>query len=250
MGRRGHDSGSSLTVEGLLVGVYRRACVCHVLRLLEPALEHGWRSAWWALDGVHPLLDEITVGEGPGEKLPLVNETLSRSGFAARWTVVSDDDVHFRRGDVVRFVQLCERASFDIAQPARARGSNRSHDITTAIRLVRARRTTFVESGPLFAVGPRWRDRVLPLPNERGMGWGVELDWFDIVDAGCRLGIVDATVIEHLGNVGVDYDTGEIHSRLRAELAARGAEDWAPFQRTLAAWRSWQPRPPWRRGDS
>lgn len=233
-------------VEALLVGVYRADNAAHVSKLIHPALEHGWRTAWWALDRVAPDLRDVTVGKGDGEKLPLLNALLQRVGMSARWTVVSDDDVRFRRGDVVRFVAVCERAALDLAQPARARGTQRSHDITTAIRLVRARRTTFVESGPLFAVGPRWRDRVLPFPTERGMGWGLELDWFDFAERGCALGVVDACVVEHVGRVGEDYDTTEIHQRLRAELAERGAEDWSPFQHTLAAWRPWQRHPPWR----
>jgi hypothetical protein len=115
---------------------------------------------------------------------------------------------------------------------------------------VRARNTTFVESGPLVAVGPRWRDRVLPLPNELGMGWGVEFDWFDLMASGCRLGIVDSTVVEHLGTVADEYDTTELHRRLRAELAARGAEDFRPFERTLDAWRPWQRHPGWVRRAS
>jgi hypothetical protein len=236
--------------EATIVGVYRRRNVSHVLRLLEPALERGWSTAWWALTGADPLLEEYTVGEGPGEKFPLINETLRRSGHIASWTVLSDDDIAFRRGNVVRFVGMCERAGLDIAQPARARGTARSHEITTALRYVRARNTTFVESGPLVAVGPRWRDSVLPLPNELGMGWGVEFNWFDLMDSGCRLGIVDSTVVEHLGTVADEYDTTELHRRLRAELAARGAEDFRPFERTLDAWRPWQRHPGWVRRAS
>jgi hypothetical protein len=235
-------------VEALLVGVYRADNAAHVSRLIRPALQHGWPTAWWALDRITPDLRDVTVGEGKGEKLPLLNAVLQRAGISARWTVVSDDDVRFRRSDVVGLVGFCQRAALDLAQPARARGTQRSHDITTAIPLVRARRTTFVESGPLFVVGPGWRDRLLPFPVERGMGWGLELDWFDFAERGCALGVVDACLIEHMGSVGEDYDTTEIRGRLEAELAERGAESWAPFQRTVAAWRPWQRRPPWRRG--
>jgi hypothetical protein len=175
-----------------------------------------------------------------------VNEVLRRVGWSpAEWTVVSDDDLRFRTGDVVRLVELAERAELDLAQPARARGTDERHPITVAIRFVRARLTTFVESGPMFAVGPRWRERILPLPEERGMGWGVELDWFDLVAEGCRLGVVDGVVAEHLGVTGAQYDTEAAGRRLRAELAERGSQGWAPFQRTLAAWRPWQRRPPW-----
>ena len=229
----------------MLVGVYRAENAAHVGRLIHPALSHGWSTAWWALDRVAPDLVDVTVGEGRGEKLPLLNQILERIAVTARWTVVSDDDLRFRRGDVVRFVDMCDRAGLDLAQPARARRTQQSHDITAAIRFVRARRTTFVESGPLFAVGPRWRERLLPFPSQRGMGWGVELDWFDLARQGCALGVVDQCTVEHLGTVGDAYDTAEMHRRVTAELADRGAASWTPFQRTLAAWRPWQRRPPW-----
>jgi hypothetical protein len=235
-------------VVATIVGVYRRRNADRVAALVEPALAQGWRVAWWALEGADPLLAEVTVGEGPGLKLPLLNETLRRLAAPTDWTVVSDDDLGFRRGDVVRFARLCERAGFDLAQPARARGTELSHGITVAPRLSRARRTTFVESGPLFAVGPRFRDRILPLPEQRGMGWGVEIDWHDLAAEGCRLGIVDSVTIEHRGRAGAAYDAAELKRRLRAELEARGQPEWGDMRRTLAVWELWQRRPPWLRG--
>ena len=233
-----------------IVGVYRRQNAAHVLRLLEPALAAGWKTAWWALDGTDARLDEVTVGEGPGLKLPLLNRVLARLGAPTRWTVLSDDDLHFVRGDVVRLVRLGERAQLDVVQPARAGGTHRSHAITTAIHLSRARVTSFVESGPLVAIGPRFRERILPLPEQRGMGWGVELDWFDLVAEGCRLGIVDSLTIEHLGDAGQHYDTTEMRKALQEELAARGHPGLEGVRSTLSVWRPWQRTPPWLRGSS
>lgn len=230
-----------------IVGVYRRRNAEPVRRLLAPALEHGWRAGWWALDETDPSLRDVTLGEGPGLKLALLNETLRRIGSPTEWLVLSDDDLRFCKGDVVRFVRLCVRAEFDLAQPARARGTQLSHGITVAPRLSRARRTTFVESGPLFAVGPRFRHRILPLPEHRGMGWGVEIDWHDLLADGCRLGVVDSVQIEHLGELGSDYEAGQVKSLLFDELAARGRPDWAGMRQTLATWELWQLRPPWAR---
>jgi hypothetical protein len=230
-----------------IVGVYRRRNATLVRRLVEPALDAGWRAAWWALDGPHPELDNLTVGDGQGLKLPLLNETLRRSGASASWTVVSDDDLTFRRGNVVDLVRLCLRASLDLAQPARARGTQPSHGITIAPRFSRARLTTFVESGPLFVVGPRFRRRILPLPDQRGMGWGVEIDWYELVAEGCRLGIVDSVLIEHVGELGLDYDTTREKHRMFQELAAKGHPEWADMRETLATWRPWQRMPPWSR---
>lgn len=80
------------------------------------------------------LLRHVTVGEGPGLKLPLLNETLRRVGGTAQWTILSDDDLRFRTGDVTSFLDLCERAHLDLAQPARAHGTQASHQITAAVR--------------------------------------------------------------------------------------------------------------------
>jgi hypothetical protein len=227
------------------VGVYRRENLDHVLRLIEPALAEGWPTAWWALDGRHPQLADYTVGEGPGLKLPLLNRTLERLGATPTWTIVADDDLRFRAGNVVQFVHICEAAQFDLAQPARARGTHFSHAITVGIRRSRARATSFVESGPLFVVRSRCRERVLPLPEHRGMGWGTEIDWFDLFEAGCRLGIVDATPMEHVVKPMKAYDYSEMNRRMKEELAARGRPYWAGMQETVAVWRPWQRRAPW-----
>ncbi len=228
-----------------IVGIYRHDNAEHVSRLLEPALAAGWPTGWWALDRTHPQLAEITVGEGPGLKLPLLNETLGLLGSTGGWTVLSDDDLRFRRGDVVRFVELAERAGLDLAQPGRVPGTGRSHEITVAAPRSRVRTTTFVESGPLVGVGPRCHDRILPLPEARGMGWGVEIDWHDLLGEGCRLGIVDATPVEHLGAWAADYDIGEMRRELLAELEQRGHPMWNGMRETLEVWRPWRRRAPW-----
>jgi hypothetical protein len=213
--------------------------------LIEPALAEGWSTAWWALDRTHLQLTEYTVGEGPGLKLPLLNRTLERLGTTSGWTVVSDDDLRFRRGDVVQFVEICEAAGLDLGQPARARGTQFSHGITRRARMSRARATSFVESGPLFVVGNHWRDRVIPLPEHRGMGWGIEIDWFDLFEDGCRLGIVDETPMEHVGDAMKAYDYTDMNRRMKEELAARGRPYWAGMRETVAVWRLWQKHPPW-----
>jgi hypothetical protein len=229
----------------LVVGVYRGRNAPHVQRLLAPALAAGWSTAWWALDGVAPELEQHTVGTGPGERLVLLDEALERHGRQDGAVVLADDDIRFERGDLLTLVDLAARAGLGLAQPAHAPGSAVSHGITRVRPRSRVRLTTFVEGGPLVVIAPEWTSRVLPLPRSRGMGWGIELDWMDLSSDGLRLGIVDATPVVHLGNVGGTYDDTEIRARMREELAARGVDDWAPLQRTLATWRPWQRRPPW-----
>lgn len=229
-----------------LVGVYRSRNANRVRRLVQPALDRGWAVAWWALDEVAEGLEPVTVGSGGGPRLVLLNEVLARAGVGDGWVVVSDDDVSFERGDVVRFASLAARAGLDLAQAARADPAV-DHGITSFRRLSRARRTSFVEIGPVLAVGPRWRERILPFPAERGMGWGLELEWLDLFREGCELGIVDAVRVRHEGSRGEEYDdAGEI-DRVHAELEALGYRSWSDVQVTLGTWRPWQRSPAWGR---
>lgn len=232
-----------------LIGVYRRQNAAYVATLVEVAVEHRWRTAWWALDGAEPSLAHVTVGEGPGMRLALLNE-LTAYVPDEGYIVVSDDDVAFTQGSLPALVVLCDRARLDLAQPARSDGNlrfefNVAHAITRPRRLSRVRLTTFVETGPLIVVGPRWRTRVLPFPESRGMGWGVELDWYELWKGGCRLGIVDAIRVAHHGEPGGEYDAGKEALRIHEELARRRYEGWKDVQRTVSVWRPWTRMPPW-----
>jgi hypothetical protein len=233
-----------VTSDVSLVGVYRARHAHFVQRLCEPALERGWQIAWWALDDVVDELAAHTVGDGPGAKFPLLNHLLSHLDTKTPWLVVSDDDLTFERRDVVALQRLCARAGFDLAQPARV-DETVSHPITSACARSVARRTSFVEIGPLFVVGPGWRDRIVPFPKEHEMGWGLELDWFELEREGCTLGIVDAVPIRHETPHVRGYDAGPEFERLHREFARRGLT-WDDVQLTYETWRPWRFRPPWR----
>jgi len=231
-----------------LVGIYRARNADRVRRIVQPALDEGWIVAWWALDEVVDDLADVTAGCGPGSKLPLVNEILRASG-RSEWLVVSDDDIVFERGHVVELVSLCARAALDLAQPARS-DAMVDHSITAARRLSVARRTSFVEIGPIFAVGPGWRERIVPFPEERGMGWGLELEWHELHREGCALGIVDAVRVRHAGDLGEDYDYRAEAHRVHAELEERGFGGWQDLQLTIGTWRPWQRSPAWARAGA
>ena len=233
-----------------LIGVYRRRNARYVRALTEVARAAGWAVAWWALDDVDDALAAYTVGAGPGQRLELLNEVLSRTGLSDGWLVVSDDDVVFTRGDLVALLATCEEAGLHLAQPARSDDNthhefNVAHPITRARQMSRVRATTFVEIGPLFVVAPHWRERIVPFPTARGMGWGLELDWFDLQREGCRLGIVDCIRVEHTGEPGSDYDFASEADRMHQELAGRGFAGWRDVQKDLAIWRPWQRVAPW-----
>jgi hypothetical protein len=231
----------------VLLCVYRARNARVVRRLVRQA---GGSARLWALDAVAPSLAAWTVGSGPGGKFALVSGLYAAAPVAPEsYVVVADDDVWLP--SLRAFLAVVRRASFDLAQPAHTRHlSHPSHAITLRAPRSVARLTSFVEIGPLFAVSPAWRSSVLPFPEDAGMGWGLEADWYALHRRGARLGIVDAVPMRHLAPVGTAYPQGAERERMARRLSAAGLAGLAEAQRTLATWRPWQRTPPWRRGPA
>lgn len=237
--------------DSALLCVYRQKNSRLVVELVNQASELDMAVALWALDSPSASLAARTVGSGPGPRLNLLNR-LSHSlpASAGGHLVVCDDDILFERGGLRELLFLTTVCNFGLAQPAHAPRSYVNHAITRARPLTLARVTTYVESGPVVVISPEWRGRVLPFPEELGMGWGVDLLWSDLQKIGCRLGIVDGVSLRHLAPPARGYDVGPEAERLRVMMKTRGIESLHAFQRTLGAWRTWQTEPPWtaRRG--
>ena len=229
-----------------LLCVYRTRHVWAVERLVVEARGLGATVALWALEAVAPALAAVTVGCGSGPRVTLLNRLLETMAPAHRGPLVlADDDVTFVRGGLGILLAMAERCGFAIAQPAHAPGSHANHDLTRSRPLTLARRTAFVEIGPLVVIATDWRDRVVPFPPDFGMGWGLDLLWHDLMKEGARLGIVDAVTIHHLEPPGRDYDDGPERARVGAMMEARGLRSLRDIQHDLGAWRVWARRPPW-----
>jgi hypothetical protein len=230
----------------LVLGVYRAVNATFVRELAREGIERGWTVRLWALDRADPELAAHTVGVSAGAKFPLLNE-LVRGEDLDRfdWIVVTDDDLLVRGGGIAEVLGVAEAAGLDLVQPAHVELSHRDNQIAVRRPLSLARRTTYVEIGPLFAVRRPWISQVLPFPAEHAMGWGLELDWLDLERAGARLGIVDAVPLRHMKPVGKEYAKGDELDRLRALLSDRGLASLEEVQRTVATWRPWQTRSPW-----
>lgn len=240
------------TRSGLLLCVYRAGNAGNVIRLADEVVPQGWTVRCWALDEVAPALAAHTVGVGSGAKFPLLNALVGGLGTPDGldrfdWVVVADDDFVFAPGSIDELLAIAEAAGLEFVQPAHVERSHREHGITVRRPLSVARRTTWVEIGPVFAVHRRWAGRVLPFPPEHTMGWGLELEWTALERGGARLGIVDAVPIRHLGPVGRGYAKREQRDRLDSLLAARGLDSVRDVQHTLGSWRPWQGVPPWSR---
>ena len=230
----------------LVLAVYRFDNAGTVGSLVDEAVDHGWDVRLWALDRIAPAFAAQTVGERRGAKFPLLNGLLEGQdldGFD--WVVVADDDFAFRNGAIADVLAVAEAAGLDLVQPAHIELSYRDNEIAVRRPLAIARRTTFVEIGPMFAVRRPWAAEILPFPKDHTMGWGLELEWFDLERRGARLGIVDVVPIRHLHPVGKGYAKDEQRERLRTLLEARGLSSFREIQRAVGTWRPWQSGPPW-----
>jgi hypothetical protein len=244
--RRVDLDGGEPTRSVLVLCVYRAANAGIVETLLRDAARRHWDVRLWALDEVEPRLAGATVGSGPGAKFPLLNG-LVRDVDLDRydWVVVTDDDIAFRAGSVDELLMLAEAAGLDLVQPAHTETSFRDNEIVVRRPLSVARRTTYVEIGPLLAVHAPLIERVLPFGAEYAMGWGLELEWFDLARAGAAIGVVDAVAVRHLHPVGKRYVKDVERRRLREAVTARGLASFADAQRTVGTWRPWRSVPPW-----
>jgi hypothetical protein len=225
--------------------VYRRRNARHVARLLR-SVPTDWRVGLWALDAIAHRLARHTMGTGPGAKFDLINQLYAKATPPMDHdVVVADDDVVFERGGLRELLEVSHAAGLSLSMPAHGAGSPHSFGITRAVPGSRARLTTFVEIGPLFAVRAEDRQAFLPFPKDIGMGWGLELTWHDLSRRGYRLGVIDEFPVQHRGRVAAAYDDAPERERLARLFAARGISSWEPVQQTLGTWSRDQPTAPW-----
>jgi hypothetical protein len=211
----------------------RRVLVTSVYRpgsLLAAALprmasdHHEVVLALGAVEGAEGALAEHTVAEGlGGGKFENLNQVLDAgAGLDFDWILAIDDDLVLPPRFLDRFVALCERFAFDLAQPAQTLLSHSAWRVTRRHPASLARETRFVEIGPLTAFGGRAAAELLPFPELR-FGWGLDLHWAALAEErGWRLGVVDATPVRHeSATVGSAYPRADAEAEAADFLASR-----------------------------
>ncbi len=179
------------------------------------------------------------VEPGPGlGKWQNINAALESAPLdGADWLVIVDDDVLLGRGFLDRFLALAEAFGFELAQPAHAFASHGAWEVTRRRPGVLARRTRFVEIGPVTALSARAAAALLPFPDLR-MGWGLDARWSALAEEhGWPIGVVDATPVRHLRPVAVDYPRDAAIAEAEAYLDGRAYVTRAQASEVLAAYR-------------
>lgn len=200
LGDRGLDAWLRLS------GTHRR--ICRLAAEVPPrdvlvASVYNPDSRWIgpALDELRASRHNLRIAAGSTDELPagkLANvNTLLAGEPPADWTLVVDDDVWLPRHFLDCFVALAEAFEFELAQPAQTVASHAAWATARRVPFSVARRTNFVEIGPVTGFSRTAAAGLLPFP-ELQMGWGLDLHWGAVAARrGWKLGVIDALPVRH-----------------------------------------------------
>jgi glycosyltransferase involved in cell wall biosynthesis len=175
----------------------------HIAATFAGSRDFEIEQRWIALggepaDGELGSVTAMAVSE-PTPKYALLNRLLAEEELTDYDFVIStDDDIVLPENFADLFLGVQAGVGFDLAQPARTPNSYVDHPIVVQQRGVVARRTQFVEIGPLVSFGRETHDLVFPFDETSAMGWGFENVWaHQLRERGLSQGIVDAVPVDH-----------------------------------------------------
>lgn len=213
----------------LVAGVYmadRRNTAAHLILEFAASTAHEVVQRWIALApsgrGRYDLpLTELVVTE-PTPKFVLLDR-ITEDAENFDWLLLCDDDVELGPNFLDRFIEQCDLRDFSLAQPARTSDSFTDHPIVQVMPGLLARRTRFVEIGPLAGIRRDAMPLLLPFGPRAGMGWGLDFIWpVRLETADMRMGIIDSVPIAHRIRRSV---TGYSHESASREQCAALAQE-------------------------
>jgi hypothetical protein len=221
----------------LVLSIYRSGSL---LSRAAPRLRserHQVTFAFGATGEAEPTLaDATTLSHLAGGKFENLNRLLGATPPLASydWLIVSDDDVELAPRFLDRALALCERLQLDIAQPAQTMRSHAAWRVTRRRPFSLARRTAYVEIGPVTVFSRRAAAALTPFPQLR-FGWGLDNHWGALArERGWRLGILDSLPVRHEAQrVAATYTHAEAIEEGRRFLAGRPYVTAEEAQRTL-----------------
>ena len=200
--------------------------VDHVVGALESSGRHEVVQRWVALCGDPPTrrVAEVTVVKLPerAPKFTILDRLLAAEDREQYdFIVLVDDDIVVPDGFLEAFIGLQDELDFAMAQPARTGNSFIDHPIVRQQPDILARRTMFVEIGPVVGLQRSCFGLVLPFDLTSPMGWGYENVWSRrLAERGLKMGIIDAVAVDHsLRRPVQNYSRAEADRQRKAYLA-------------------------------
>ena len=197
---------SALPLRVLALGVYLSEGV-HSAEHIAAALASGGPGIevvqrWAAIGPIstNPELASLTVVQSVEmqPKFELVNRALLGVEISAfDYVLVCDDDIYLPDGFLASFLAYQEAFDLALAQPARAWHSHFDHAFALRRPWLLARRTRFVECGPLISIRRDAATFLVPFSDPAQL-WGLDLVWpVEIERRGLKMGIIDAIAVDH-----------------------------------------------------
>jgi glycosyltransferase involved in cell wall biosynthesis len=224
-----HSNGSPRGKRILVYGVYlanQPNTADHVVAALRCTQRHEVTQRWTALFGEPPTsrVASVTVGKllEKTPKFQILNDLLAAEDLGNYdYVLMTDDDIVVPEGFLDAFIGLQEDLAFAIAQPARTPNSYIDHPIVEQQQGVLARRTMFVEVGPVVSFHRSCYDLVFPFDLTSPMGWGYENVWSRrLAERGLKMGIIDAVPVDHSLRKPVEnYSWAEANAQRKLLLA-------------------------------
>lgn len=190
----------------LILGIYlsdQINNIGHIVNRLSASCSWHVVQKWVAIgDNEQPLeVKNVTVMslKDMMPKFVLLNKLLSQEEpDNYDFIIICDDDIFISHNFLESYLNLVIKYDFALAQPARTHNSYIDHHFVEQLDGLSARRTRFVEIGPLFSVRKDIFSAIFPFDESAYMGWGYDFVWPCIAEKmGFHMGIVDAIPVEH-----------------------------------------------------
>jgi glycosyltransferase involved in cell wall biosynthesis len=211
VGRQPDDGGEMIVRRDhrkkvLVLGIYLADVANHIDTIvaeLAKSRRYDVTQCWVALRGrpATPRVADVTVRfrTASAPKFQILNELLAERDLAPyEYTLLVDDDITLPSRFLDRFLSLQTDLEFALAQPARTSSSSIDRPIVEQQQGVIARRTRFVEIGPVVSCHKSVYPILFPFDLVSGMGWGYENVWaYRLEQRDLKMGIIDVFPVEH-----------------------------------------------------
>jgi hypothetical protein len=190
----------------LVVGVYlahQENTIEEIVKQLNQVKNYHVIQKWISLFGDAPSQDvDAVTALKIHEQMPkfvVLNKILKAERLERySYILIIDDDIHLSNNFIDTFLELQNKYDFALAQPARTHNSFIDHPFVEQFDGLTARRTRFIEIGPFVSIRNDVFGFLLPFDEDSPMGWGYDFVWPCLIEkAGLRMGIVDATPVDH-----------------------------------------------------